>query len=138
MNGKKLKNLRIKKGITQEALGEILNLSKKTISAYENNLADPSTDTLFKIADYFGVPADSLKENNGLDPSIADTHRRIESALSDDQDAEELLSFWKELKEREDLFLLFKQVRPLSNDSIRRVIRVIKAIEAEEEAEFNR
>lgn len=40
------------------------------------------------------------------------------------------------MKEGENLFLLFKQVRPLSDDSIRRVIRVIKAIEDEEAREF--
>ena len=56
--------------------------------------------------------------------------------MTGDPDANDLLDFWKELKEREDLFLLFKQVRPLSDDSIRRVIRVIKAIEDEEAREF--
>ncbi|MHB8183672.1 MAG: helix-turn-helix domain-containing protein [Candidatus Desulforudaceae bacterium] len=57
---------------------------------------------------------------------------RIESALDDDP---ELLAFWTTLREREDLKLLFKQVKDFSSSDVKRIMRVIKAIEYEEDKE---
>ncbi|MDI3311603.1 MAG: XRE family transcriptional regulator, partial [Thermoanaerobacterium sp.] len=56
----------------------------------------------------------------------------ITDAVSDDP---ELAEFWNELKEREDLKLLFKQTKKLSPKAIRQVMRIIKAIEDEESGE---
>jgi transcriptional regulator with XRE-family HTH domain len=106
---------------------------------YEIGEREPDFDTVTRLATFLNTSVDYLLGRTD-DPrpveEITDAHQRIEEALADDPEAEELLAFWKELKEREDLFLLFKQVRPLSDDSIRRVIRVIKAIEDEEAKEF--
>lgn len=137
--GTKIIKLRQDKGITQEELAKLIPVDQSMISYYEKNKKKPSTEVLEKIADIFDVSVDYLLGRTD-DPrpveEITDAHQRIEEALADDPEAENLLDFWKELKEREDLFLLFKQVRPLSDDSIRRVIRVIKAIEDEEAREF--
>jgi transcriptional regulator with XRE-family HTH domain len=137
--GTKIIKLRQDKGITQEELAKLIPVDQSMISYYEKNKKKPSTEVLEKIADIFDVSVDYLLGRTD-DPrpveEITDAHQRIEDALADDPDAEDLLNFWMELKEREDLFLLFKQVRPLSDDSIRRVIRVIKAIEDEEAREF--
>lgn len=145
---KRLKLLREQKGLTQEELAAILNISRSALSLWEIGKREPNQETLRFLAEYFGVSIDYLlgrtddprpiKEivETKHSPEIQAAHRRIEEALADDPDAEELLAFWKEMKERENLFLLFKQVRPLSDDSIRRVIRVIKAIEDEEAREF--
>lgn len=137
--GDKIIRLRQDKDITQKELAKLLHIDQSMISYYEKNKKRPSFEVLTKIADIFNVSIDYLMGRTD-DPrpveEITETHRRIEEALAGDPDADALLAFWKELKEREDLFLLFKQVRPLSDDSIRRVIRVIKAIEDEEAKEF--
>jgi transcriptional regulator with XRE-family HTH domain len=135
----RLKKLREQKGLSQRELAKKVNIAHSTLGMYEIGEREPDFKITSRLASYLGTSIDYLVGNSD-DPrpveEITDAHQRIEDALADDPDAEDLLNFWMELKEREDLFLLFKQVRPLSDDSIRRVIRVIKAIEDEEAREF--
>ncbi|MHB1126521.1 MAG: hypothetical protein ACYC2T_06120 [Bacillota bacterium] len=49
----------------------------------------------------------------------------FEEALAQNK---ELLSFWQEFKQREDLQILFKQARQLKPDSVRKIVEVIKMI----------
>lgn len=57
--GNKLKELRIKKGLTQEELADRCELSKGFISQLENDLTSPSIATLIDILQCLGT---SLKE----------------------------------------------------------------------------
>ncbi|MBN6187555.1 helix-turn-helix transcriptional regulator [Aneurinibacillus sp. BA2021] len=52
--GRKIKNLRLKKGLTQEELGERTDLSKGYISQLERDLSSPSLDTFFAILEVLG------------------------------------------------------------------------------------
>ncbi|MCU9615081.1 XRE family transcriptional regulator [Caldibacillus lycopersici] len=64
--GKKIKNLRLKKGLTQEELGERTDLSKGYISQIERDLSSPSIETFFDILEVLGCsPRDFFddKEN---------------------------------------------------------------------------
>jgi transcriptional regulator with XRE-family HTH domain len=56
----RLKEIRQEKGLSQTELGKIFNLSKQTISSYENDGSFPNQDTLNKLADYFDVSVDWL------------------------------------------------------------------------------
>ena len=58
--GERLDELRRDKGLTQDQLGAILNVSGKTISHYENDLAAPKINTLIKMAELFDISADYL------------------------------------------------------------------------------
>ncbi len=60
------KYLRERKGITQDSIGKDLELSKSTISMYENGNRTPDFETLELIADYFNVSIDFLmgREND--------------------------------------------------------------------------
>lgn len=129
MFGKRLKDLRIKKGLSQEDIGKFLSLSKQTISSYENGLRNPEPETLIKLAELLNVSVDFLL---GRTEEPRPVESLIESALSDDQ---ELMPFWFELKKRPDLQILFKQTKDMSPESIRRIVKIIKAIEDEEETE---
>lgn len=60
MFGDRLKELREDKGMRQEELAEMLNVTRATISAYETNTAFPSFLILVKIADIFEVSLDYL------------------------------------------------------------------------------
>lgn len=55
-----LKELREKKGITQQQLADALNLSKNAISHYEKGINMPNLDTVQNIADIFDVSVDYL------------------------------------------------------------------------------
>lgn len=57
---KRLRELREKKGMSQAELGKIFNLSKQTISSYENGGSTPNHAILKSMADFFGVSLDYL------------------------------------------------------------------------------
>src|SRR5699024_181829 len=50
-----IKSLRIREDMTQGALAQKLNLSRSSISMYENNERKPPTELLAEIADLFNV-----------------------------------------------------------------------------------
>lgn len=52
--GKKIKRLRLEKGLTQEELGERTDLSKGFISQLERDINSPSIETLFSILNVLG------------------------------------------------------------------------------------
>lgn len=56
----RIKELRTAKHLTQEELGNILNIQKAAISKYENGRADPSMDILKKMATLFNVSTDYI------------------------------------------------------------------------------
>ena len=56
----KLKKLRMKKGMKQSELADILHLRQSSISDYENNRSTPNPETIKKIAEYFNVSANYL------------------------------------------------------------------------------
>ena len=47
-------------GLTQEALAEILSISRQSISKWENGTALPDVDNLIALADYFDLSLDEL------------------------------------------------------------------------------
>lgn len=58
--GLRLKKLRCEKGLTQEALGEKLFVSDKTISSWEANRTEPSLDLIVKLAEVLECTYSSL------------------------------------------------------------------------------
>lgn len=58
--GKKIKALRIERGMTQEQLAEALGLSPQAISKWENGVTAPDIGTLPAISVTFGVTIDDL------------------------------------------------------------------------------
>nr|DAQ36563.1 MAG TPA: Repressor protein CI [Caudoviricetes sp.] len=57
---KRLKDLRMSRGLTQDDLARELRLVKSSISMYENGKRKPSFEVLEAIADYFNVNMDTL------------------------------------------------------------------------------
>ena len=57
---KRLKELRVSRGLTQDDLARELKLVKSSISMYENGKRKPSFEVLEAIADYFNVNMDTL------------------------------------------------------------------------------
>ena len=60
--GKRLKELRLEKGLSQRKLGEIFNVCNQTVSFWENGSREPDLDTLVEIAHYFEIPLEHLLE----------------------------------------------------------------------------
>jgi len=62
--GKRLRELRIEKGLSQQRLGEIFGFCNQTISFWESGSREPDLDTLVEIAHYFEVPLEELLEES--------------------------------------------------------------------------
>ena len=62
--GTRLKELRKERGLTQEELGNLLNVTKVSICCYEKNVRVPSLDTLEDLASIFGVRCDYFLGND--------------------------------------------------------------------------
>ena len=82
--GEKLALLREKKGITQEKLSEILNVSRQSVSRWETDISFPETDKLIKSSKLFECSTDFLlnediQENaeNSIDVSIDNCYKFI-------------------------------------------------------------
>jgi transcriptional regulator with XRE-family HTH domain len=56
----RLKELRVEKNLTQEELGEKLNLTKANISKYETGRIEPNLETLNYLSEFFDVSIDFL------------------------------------------------------------------------------
>lgn len=86
-----LKFLRKRKRLSQEQLSSALELTRSTLSAYENETAEPNVQTLLRIANFFKISLDRLIRQNletlgekqlselerGLDLDIMGRHLRI-------------------------------------------------------------
>lgn len=58
--GQILKQLRVAKGLTQNELAQILDVSKSNISKYEAGSVEPNMGILIRISEYFEVSIDCL------------------------------------------------------------------------------
>ncbi len=69
--GEQIQNLRIQKGLTQERLAEMLEVSRQSISKWELGQAIPDVDKIIRMSELFGVSTDILllrsSENNQTD-----------------------------------------------------------------------
>ena len=56
----RLEELRKAKGIKQEELAEVLEVSRQTIGSLENGRYNPSILLAFRISRYFGMPIEEI------------------------------------------------------------------------------
>lgn len=62
-----MRETRQKKGVSQSTVAEHLNISRQSISKWENNSSYPDLDNLVRLSEYYEVTVDDLlKENQGL------------------------------------------------------------------------
>ena len=66
----KLKELRVKKGVTQNEVAIAVGCSKSTYPKYEREEREPDITTLCRLADYFEVTVDYLIDHKYNDNSI--------------------------------------------------------------------
>ena len=127
--GKKIKNLRLKKGLTQEELGERTDLTKGYISQIERDLSSPSIDTFFSILEVLGCTPKEFfddfdmnqkvvyDENDRTEYTDEDYGYKIEWLVPDSNEHEMepiLLTLWPEGK--------FKEYEPSLPDTFAYVI----------------
>ena len=84
MTGQRIRDLRKEKRLSQTELADVVHVSQQTITAQENDKAEPSSSAIAALADYFGVTTDYLlgrtptpqftaKEENDLQVTLKNT-----------------------------------------------------------------
>lgn len=112
----RLKQLRTQNKMTQEELGKKINVTKVSISGYENGNRSPDTDTLQRIAEVFNVSMDYLFGRTDA-PSPLEKEKE-----SDEIEFEKFISnpehgiFFKEYLEapeerKKELMMLWKMIK---------------------------
>ena len=64
--GKKILELRKKKGLSQEALSEIMDVTRQTISNWELDETSPNPEQLKMLSKEFNVSIDELLDNDRI------------------------------------------------------------------------
>ena len=62
----KIKNARTIKKLTQEQVAEDLNVSRQTISNWENGVSVPNINTLILISEKFDIPVDEMLKSGDV------------------------------------------------------------------------
>lgn len=60
VNGKRIRQLRLEAGLTQDSLGKKLGVIKQTVSSWENGISEPNSEILSNMASLFNVTVDDL------------------------------------------------------------------------------
>ncbi len=94
--GKYIAKLRKEKGLTQEALGDLLGVSNKTVSRWETGTYMPDIETLSLLSKYFGCSIEELLEGSETSPISA-------KPTKDPFTLEERKAFWKQNYIRENM-----------------------------------
>lgn len=100
----KLKQLRAKKGISQQQLAIVLGTSQQSINKYENHGVEPDIEMLIKMADFFQTSVDYLIGHS-------DIERKIEAVERYDLNIDESALIEK-----------YRMLSPKERESIRMVI----------------
>ena len=75
-----LKELRLKKGISQTELAEKIFVSRSAVAKWENGLGLPSDDSLNLLAEFFGVEREELYSDQAMEAVIVEKDKIISKA----------------------------------------------------------
>ncbi|MCC5917634.1 MAG: helix-turn-helix transcriptional regulator [Cryomorphaceae bacterium] len=82
--GSNIKKIRGIRGLTQQQLADKLNVTRGSVSSYEEGRAEPKIETILKAADYFQIPVeDLLKQKLTVNQLIGFKHPDV-SAISNE------------------------------------------------------
>lgn len=99
----RLKELRLKKGLTQKEVAEQFGIKQPNYQQWESGKRKPSSETLQKFADFFGVSMDYLagKEEEDELANVELLFRMTSDGLTEEEKnvfRNELIEFMKERK----------------------------------------
>ncbi|ACK60757.1 TPA: helix-turn-helix transcriptional regulator [Bacillus cereus] len=77
----RIKQIRIDNKMNQEQFGKEVDLTKGTVSKFENGKAFPSRETIEKIAKRFNVPVNYLYGENKDDDSSDDKYKKFKEIM---------------------------------------------------------
>lgn len=96
-----MRELRKNKNVSQEEIGDFFGVAKQTISNWENNITEPTMETIKKMAEYFKVTTDYLL---GFNQEDKDKISKLETVLKEYgiDDLEKAMQILEILKENKN------------------------------------
>lgn len=91
--GRRIKALRLRRDLTQEALGEQAGLNYKYLGAIERGERNPSVKQLLKLAQALGVEPHELLIVDHEEPSISQLRAMIQALMQEASRAELQLAY---------------------------------------------
>lgn len=98
INGKRLRELRKAKGLSQTELGEILGVSKSSVCCYEAGTRNPALETIIDLMHLFGVTADYLLGAENLIKIVGDDKQNFKTLTNEE------IMFLEELKKNKFVY----------------------------------
>lgn len=95
--GERIKKLRDENNLTQQQLGDIVELHGSNIGRIENGKVFPTSDILLKMADYFNVSTDYLLRGNNANLQIAEYSNEISHVTISTQESPIALRITEEI-----------------------------------------
>lgn len=89
--GQFLKELRKEKGLTQEQFAEQFNLSRRTVSRWENGNNMPDLDMLLALADFYGVDIREIMDGERKSGTMNTEQQEMFAKLADYSECKEQL-----------------------------------------------
>lgn len=105
----RIRQLREKRGLTQETLAIELEITQQQLSKYERNIASIKVESLKKVAAYFNVTTDYLL-------GTSDVKRYVVGAVE----------MGKTLEEYYDLVELYRELEQCDQEIVLAIIAIIK------------
>ncbi len=103
------------KGLSPTGAAVEMGLSRAAVSAWRNKERLPQTSQLQKIADFFNVTVDYL---------LGNTNTPATPTSQDD----ELNEYLNELKNREDMRILFSLAKSATKEEVMQAVKIIEAL----------
>lgn len=123
-----LKQIRLKRGLSQKEVAEKLEITPASYNLYENGKRKPNIDMLKKIADFFNVDIDFLIGYTPQESSEACSNKNNEHYYYDD----ETRQIAQEAFKNPDLRTLFKVARDIPPERLRAHIEFMKSLKEQE------
>lgn len=111
----RLKQLRSEKGVLQRELADYLNVSRVTITQYENGSRSPDDETKKKIAEYFNVSLDYLM-------GFSDIRNPYTNNINEEELTPEEIELLETIKNDPELSILFHDLKSAPKKKIKQML----------------
>ena len=95
--GEKIQELRIQRGLTQERLAEMLEVSRQSVSKWELGQAIPDVEKIIRMSELFDVSTDTLLLRNAEDDTVIKNPLHLGSIYLVVKDFERSVQFYEKL-----------------------------------------
>ena len=130
--GEVIKSLRLEKHMSQEQFASLFKVASSTVGMWENDNRVPNEETKEAIADYFNIDMNYLYGKTPIRNSYRDGDLsqwgNHEANLKYLENKPELQAIYKEIVNRDDIYVLFDKTKDLDPKDVESVLMFVQTI----------